>query len=135
MIENLLWIIAWYFIIGVVMFIVVWRAFILIMGHKDELRDIKTLPIKLYYLVPIGVVGWIGDVLWNIFYATPLFLMLPDVHKGMRIHDITLSHRLRQILRSDTSITEDMIRWKYADILCRKFIEPHDCTHCGRNDK
>jgi len=132
MVDLALWLTAWYFIIGGLIFLYVWFAFALVMRFKDVLEDNETLPLRLYWLVPIGIVGWIGDVAWNIFYATPLFLQLPDIHKGMRIHDITLSHRLRQILRNDTSIVQGMVRWRYADGLCKYFIEPHDCDHCGR---
>ena len=132
MIELILWISAWYLIIGVLLFVTTWRSFVIIMKHKNLLKNIKTLPFKYYWIVPVGVIGWIGDVLWNVFYATPLFLQLPDIHGGMRVSDITLSHRLRQILRHDTSIKESDKRWSIADTICSKFIEPHDCDHCGR---
>jgi len=133
--DIFLEILGFYFLFFFGLFIATWLAFVIVMKYKGELRDIKALPVKLYWLVPVGVLGWIGDVLWNVFCATPLFMQLPDIYRGMRAHDITLSHRLRQILRGDTLIHEGMLRWHFADILCKYFIEPYDCKHCGRNDK
>lgn len=118
----------WYGFIGVVTFLITWVCFIIFMKTKNAPK-----PIYYLMLLTVGLVGWLLDIFWNIFYATPIFQMWPDIHKGMKISDITLSHRLRQILRHDTHITPGMTRWKIADVLCKYFIEPHACTHCGRN--
>ena len=112
---------------GIAMFVITWICFIIVMKVKDYPKP------YVYLFAPIGIAGWILDVVFNIIYATIMFRQLPDIHKGMRVHDVTLSHRLRQILRDDTSINPDMLRYKLASGLCCYFIEPHDSDHCGRN--
>ena len=111
---------------GIAIFLVTWVCFIIVMRVKDYPKP------YVYIFAPIAIVGWLLDVLFNIVYGTVIFLQLPDIHKGMRISDVTLSHRLRQILRDDTSIKRGYFRYSIADKLCKYFIEPHDCTHCGR---
>ena len=126
-----------YLLFGILLFIFTWLGFKHVMKHKDELdkfEGLKDVPPNLYFTVVVGSLAWIGDVLWNIFYATPAFLQLPDFHRNMDLNDLTLSHRLRQILRNDTSITKGMVRWEYADLICG-LIETKDPTHCGRNNK
>lgn len=117
-----------YILAGIAIFLTTWVLFMIVMR-------VKNLPKPYVYIfLPIGIVGWIGDVLFNVFWATLIFKQWPDIHKEMRIHDITLSHRLRQILRHDTSIREGTARWDIASTICRYFIEPHDAPHCGRNE-
>ena len=118
-----------YLNIGLAVFVLTWLLFILVMKVKDYPKP------YVYIFLPFGLVGWILDILFNIFYATVIFWQLPDIHKGMKISDATLSHRLRQILRHDTKITDNMVRYKLACLICRYLIEPHDPTHCGRETK
>ena len=121
-----------YFNVGLAIFVITWFCFVFLMWGRKHWGRWFVYPLAPLLLVA-GVVGWLLDVFFNIFYATLIFLDWPDIHKGMRVHDITLSHRLRQILRHDTKIKEDSIRWSIADFICEYFIEPSDCTHCGRN--
>ncbi len=124
MIDNYIML---YITSGVCIFLLTWVLFIIIMRVKGYPKPF------VYLFLPIGIIGWLLDVIWNVFWATLIFWQLPDIKRGMRLHDVTLSHRLRQIIRCDTKITPDMLRYKIADKICEIFIEPHDCSHCGRN--
>ena len=129
--EYILYFIKWYLLGGIAIFLYTWFCFVVLMWGRKHWGKWWVYPFA-PFLAFFGITGWVGDVVFNIFYASIIFWMPPDIYKGMRIHDITLSHRLRQIFRYDTPIRPQMIRWKIADFFCTYFIEPSDKPHCGR---
>lgn len=111
---------------------VLWIFFVNVMWMK---RNKDKIP---KYLMPLAWVfvglGMILDVTFDLIFGTILFQQLPDYHKGMSLHDATLSHRLRKILRGESGIYKSYKRYKFALFVCRHLIEPWDSNHCGLRD-
>lgn len=106
--------------------LLLWLFFVNVMRWKDQLA---TMPLReKLYKYPLGYIGFAGDILWNIVFATVLFIQRPP---GDNIHDWTLTHRLRVILRNKNPEKLDIYRRGLAMFMCKYMIEPWDPGHCG----
>lgn len=65
------------------------------------------------------------DIVLNIVYGSIVFMQLPHWKR------LTLTARLKYILYKQ----EMGWRWKLADFVCRRMIEPWDYNHCGLADE
>ena len=123
---NELMYLVYFLAFGVIQFFFTWILFILLMWVKKH-RDNKLT----YLFVPFGIIGWLSDVTFNIVYGTIMFQQLPYFHRGMNIHHITLTHRIKRIFRGQTQIFNTHKRYKMAQFICKYMLEPFDAGHCN----
>lgn len=86
------------------------RGVMWLLGRQHSIRE-KT-GLVYYFFVFLGVLGLIGDCLYNFTFGTILFLQLPK--------DVTLSKRVERIRK--TGVTG--WRRKLADTVCGDILNP-----------
>jgi len=134
-----------YFCIGFVSFFVLWFIFANMMQLKPYISKIKDIPVIYQIVVLIYGLGFLGDILWNIIFASPLFYVLDrysgNDHKNSQFlpifKGVTLKtlYKLTLTARLDYTITEISHIWDASYILskfiCLKLLNPFDPKHCG----
>lgn len=141
-------IIGGYLLFGFVLFWFTFVCYVVTMKAKAKREKIEALPKPLFYPVVViiaifAIPGYIGDLLWRILYATPIWLLLgaPWRHAlplvdtslswGRILNNLTLTHLLRKTLDGRAGIEPGTPPHDFSTWLCKYFLEPHDCGHCG----
>lgn len=123
----------WYVIVGAISFVALYVMYIAIMLLKPYKNTMPRCILYPAYIL-FGI-GFIGDVLWNIIYGTVIFWQKPDFvgantdFKGVPLP--TLTERLRDIIRGNSSSQIGSFRWVMAKSICEKLLNPWDEGHCG----
>lgn len=105
-----------FIIYAVVSMFILWFFFINVMTWKKYESKIPNWIKPILKL--IAIIGIVWDFLFNITFATVIFLELPK--------ETMLTFRMQRIL-----LTDDGWRFKVARFICRYLVEPWDPNHCG----
>ena len=100
--------------------VILWLAWIVFANTRHYIGKDYAPPIQAIAHL-FSVIFLVLDVAFNFTYATVLFMQLPSFKRP------TLTQRMKRILR-DEPINW---RWKLADFVCRRMVEPWDFNHCG----
>lgn len=136
-----------YILYGFCSFWAIWVLFINVMQFKKYEKTLKQHPYVYYPLAAVFVLGYIGDILWNIIFASPIFYVLDRVSGYSHAqstalpnfklvkdlgssHKITLTYRLNTILATRDKNSET---YKTALFICKYLLNPYDAGHCKIN--
>ena len=130
---------------GVSSFFILWFIFANMMQLKPYQKQLQEIPIVYQVAAFIFIIGFIGDILWNIIFASPIFYLLDrwsgydhkssqflPAFKGITkktLYKLTLTARLKQNL-----LTRDPrfdVTYKVSIFICLKMLNPFDPKHCG----
>ncbi len=106
-----------------------WVFFVNVMWLKANIDRIPkwTKP----FAWAFAIIGYLYDILFNIFIGTIMFVQLPDF-AGVPYYAPPLTHRMRKILKeARTETLLEKYRFYLAMLLCRYLVEPWDPDHCG----
>ena len=101
--------------------IILWIMFIIFANFKEHLRHDHAPPIEAVMLLFTFIFG-VVDVIFNVVYGSIVFLQFPHYKR------LTLTARMRYILLERG---EYDWRFRLADVICRRLVEPWDWNHCG----
>ena len=134
-----------YLCYGILSAALLWFIFANIMQLKPYQAQIENIPIVYQVLAFIFVVGFIGDILWNIIFGSVLFYILDRWsgydHKSSQglpsfkgitkstLYKLTLTARMKQnLLTRDYRFDKS---YKVSNFICLKLLNPFDPNHCG----
>ena len=100
--------------------VILWSGFIVFANTREYIKGDYIPPIQAVAHL-IGIVFGIFDVVFNVTYGSIVFMQWPHWKR------LTLTARLKYILHYQKMGW----RWKLADKVCRRLIEPWDPNHCG----
>ncbi len=136
----------WSFIFyGLLSALGLWIIFANMMQLKPYEEQIKKIPIVYEVLAGIFVIGFLGDILWNIIFASPMFYVLDrwsgydhkssqflPTFKGITkstMYKLTLTARLKE--NKKTRDPRFDVTYTVSDFICKKLLNPFDPNHCG----
>ena len=110
---------------GIGLFLSTYMIFVLIFWAK---ANQKSLPKVLQWVIMgLGGIGFIGDVVFNIMFATVIWLELPDFKGAHFYYMPTLTERMRDTIKAG----KPGYRMTLSIFICKYMLEPWDFGHCN----